>query len=114
MSKRSLQFLLADMLDCLDKTVLVIEGLTYDSFLKDIKAFHACLSLVAIMGEAAAQAIRHQPNLPDTLPWHHIRGMRNRLVHEYFDVDSATLWMVVSEEFPKLRAPLIALQASLQ
>lgn len=32
-----------------------------------------------------------------------VRGMRNYIVHEYFQIDSAVVWDVVSSELPTLR-----------
>ena len=75
-------------------------------FCKDVKAFHAAMSLVSIFGEAANQITQIQVGLPDAIPWNQIRGIRNRLVHEYFDIDSQILWLVVSVEIPRLKASL--------
>jgi len=42
---------------------------------------------------------------PD-VEWHKLRGMRNRLIHEYFDIDSHILWQVATVDIVALRAPL--------
>jgi len=34
--------------------------------------------------------------------WKAIIGMRNRLVHAYFDIDRDILWKTVTEEIPDL------------
>lgn len=36
------------------------------------------------------------------LPWAQITGMRNRLVHAYFDVDRDILWDTVQLALPRL------------
>ncbi len=41
--------------------------------------------------------------LPE-VPWSQIVGMRNRLVHAYFDVDLTILWETVAEALPDLLA----------
>jgi uncharacterized protein with HEPN domain len=47
---------------------------------------------IEIIGEAAAQvSTEGRAELPQ-LPWAAIVGMRNRLVHAYFDVDRDVLW----------------------
>jgi len=55
-----------------------------------------------ILGEAASKIsadIREQyPNLP----WREMIGMRNRLIHAYFDVDHQAVWRVVKEHLPSL------------
>ncbi len=35
-------------------------------------------------------------------------GLRNRIVHEYFDVDLEIVWEIVVSEFPQLRDQLRA------
>lgn len=63
---------------------------------------------VEIMGDAAAQVtIEGRAQLPG-LPWAQMVGMRNRLLHAYFDVDLAILWDTVELALPDLRARLHA------
>lgn len=63
---------------------------------------------VEIVGEAAAQVTAEgRAELP-AVPWSQIVGMRNRLVHAYFDVDTAILWDTVELALPDLRIQLLA------
>jgi len=36
------------------------------------------------------------------IPWKQMRGMRNKLIHEYFGVDKAILWQAATDEIPPL------------
>jgi len=64
-----------------------------------------CLSLVhllEIIGEAATGIspdfhLKH----PD-VPWKKMTGMRNRLIHAYFDVNLDVVWQTVTEDLPGL------------
>ena len=38
------------------------------------------------------------------IPWRNIAGFRNRLVHDYFNIDLAIVWAIVSEDLPRLKA----------
>ncbi|NEV64391.1 HepT-like ribonuclease domain-containing protein [Thiorhodococcus minor] len=70
-----------------------------------------CLALtraVEIVGEAAAQVTdAGRAELAD-VPWAQIVGMRNRLVHAYFDIDRTILWDTVRLALPPLIAQLKA------
>jgi uncharacterized protein with HEPN domain len=65
-----------------------------------------CLSLVHLLetiGEAAkgvSPEYRHEH--PD-LPWKKIAGMRDRLVHGYFEVNLDIVWRTVTEDLPPIR-----------
>jgi len=62
----------------------------------------ALVRAVEIAGEAANQVTADtRAQLPD-LPWSSIIGMRNRLVHAYFDINRDILWTTVTEAAPKL------------
>ena len=53
-----------------------------------------------------AEAARRIPEATkQTLPniaWREINGMRNRLVHEYDDVNLSIIWDVIQSEIPAL------------
>ncbi len=76
---------------------------TRETFGADPKTLKAVLYDLLVIGEAANR-------LPDTvtgrhpeIPWHRIRGMRNRLVHAYRDVDPDIVWFAVTEHLDPLR-----------
>lgn len=61
---------------------------------------------VEITGEAASKVSdAGRAELP-LLPWQQIVGMRNRLVHAYFDINRNILWDTVSLALPPLLAQL--------
>jgi uncharacterized protein with HEPN domain len=67
------------------------------------------LSLVReleIIGEAASNVSRETRSLSTGIPWQDITGMRNRLIHAYFDVDLDTVWSTVTKDLPVLKAEL--------
>ena len=56
-----------------------------------------------ILGEAV-NVLRPdlQQDYPE-IPWASIVGMRNVLVHQYFEIDTDIVWAVVENELPKLK-----------
>ena len=60
------------------------------------------VKLIEIVGEAAAQVSESgRAQLPD-IPWAKIVGMRNRLVHAYWDINLDIVWKTACEEMPDL------------
>lgn len=64
-----------------------------------------CLALtraVEIVGEAAAQVSPTGRAEMPGVPWQQVVGMRNRLVHAYFDINLDILWDTVELALPPL------------
>jgi len=62
------------------------------------------IKCLEIVGEAAVRVSGDLQQRCPEIPWSHIIGMRNRLVHAYFDVDYEQVWKALTEDLP----PLIA------
>ena len=50
-----------------------------------------------ILGEAASQITPTTRAKFPNLPWKEMIGLRNRLIHAYFDVNHQTIWLVIKE-----------------
>jgi uncharacterized protein with HEPN domain len=60
----------------------------------------ALVRLVEIIGEAASKITpEFRGKYPD-IPWSEIVGMRNRLIHAYFEIDLDQVWSTITEEIP--------------
>jgi uncharacterized protein with HEPN domain len=64
---------------------------------------------VEVIGEAASRVSPETRALAADIPWKAVIGMRNRLIHAYFDVDADILWQAATVEVPALLAQLQAL-----
>jgi len=62
--------------------------------------------LIEIVGEAATRVSEPARRRLPEMPWERIVGMRNRLVHAYFDVNLDIVWKTVREDLPALIALL--------
>jgi hypothetical protein len=60
---------------------------------------------VRLREAAARMSDATRANAPD-IPWSAMVGMRNRLVHAYFDVDTDLVWKTTQAEPPALKARL--------
>ncbi len=66
----------------------------------------AVIRNIAIIGEAANHLSPGLIAASASIPWRRIVGMRNLLIHGYFDVDLDIVWRVVSIELPQLEKKL--------
>ena len=58
--------------------------------------------LVQVIGEAASRIGPETTAAHPHVPWRVLAGMRNRVVHEYFEVDLDILWAAAAGEVPEL------------
>ena len=70
------------------------------------------LKCIEIIGEAAARVGQQTKDEYPSIPWLDIIGMRNRLVHVYFDIDLDLVWDTVTIDLPLLITELEKILAS--
>jgi uncharacterized protein with HEPN domain len=98
---RDVEWLL-DILEASKRAVMFVTGKTEEEFHEDIECQYAVTRTIEIIGEAARRISDHTRNLHPELPWRDMISMRNRLIHEYDDVDLALVWETVSDDLPHL------------
>ena len=83
-----------------------IEGLEAKDFLEDKKTITACAFTVSQIGELVKEVTIETVNKYKYIPWNSIKGMRNRIVHDYENVDLSVLWGTIKESLPDLKEKL--------
>ena len=76
-------------------------GLTFPQFEQSQLHQNAILKAIEIIGEAARISEETKQAHPG-IPWPEIIGMRNRLVHAYFEVDLKRVWKTAQQDIPRL------------
>ncbi len=66
----------------------------------------ALVKCIEITGEAASKISPEMRTAHPEVPWIDIIGMRNRLIHVYFDIDVNRVWDTLMEDLPPLIARL--------
>ena len=78
--------------------------MTREMFLADRKTQDAVVRSIEVIGEATKNLSRKLRTANPDVPWRDIAGMRDRIIHRYFDVNLAMVWSVVETDVPNLRA----------
>ncbi len=73
---------------------------------RDRQLVLALVKDIEIVGEAATGVTEPTRWELRQIPWERIVGMRNRLVHAYFDINLDVVWSTVQEDLPGLIAQL--------
>lgn len=99
--QRDLQFLL-DMLQSAELILTYTAQCSQDEFMANVQLQDAVIRRLLIIAEAARRVSDASRQALPNISWQEINGMRNRLVHEYDDVNLNIVWNVVQVEIPPL------------
>ncbi|WP_231621370.1 HepT-like ribonuclease domain-containing protein [Synechococcus elongatus] len=80
-----------------------------EDFTTNLQLQDAVIRRLLIIAETAKRISEQARQSLPTIPWQEINGMRNRLVHEYDDINLSIVWNVVETELPVLIQELKAL-----
>ncbi|MCP9841973.1 DUF86 domain-containing protein [Synechococcus sp. J7-Johnson] len=69
-------------------------------FCADTRTVDAVVRNLEIIGEASASIPDDQKLLRPEIDWRAIKGLRNRIVHEYFGLSLSVIWAVVQQDLP--------------
>ena len=87
----------------IDKIKLYIAGLDRTTFLADTKVIEACVFNLLQMGELAGRLNEGFTNAHTDIPWFKIRGLRNKIAHDYEGVRLEIIWDIVKDDLSVLR-----------
>lgn len=100
--KKDTSVFLNHILDSIEWIEKDIAGLSRKEFFENVPIQDAVFRRLEIIGEATRNLnIDFRQNYPD-VPWKKIAGMRDKLIHDYFDVDLELVWEVVKKDMPEL------------
>jgi uncharacterized protein with HEPN domain len=103
---------LGHILDAIDRATGYLRGMEFAGFEGDTRTQDAVIRSIEIIGEAANKTRVADPDFAARhthVPWDLMYGMRNRIVHDYFDVDLQVVWQTVHRDLPILRQKIDAL-----
>src|SRR6056297_2106222 len=102
MSKRDNALLIRDMIESAQKIMSYTKDMTFDSFENDGKTVDAVIRNFEIIEEAANRLTEAYKAENPEIEWDHLRGFRNRIVHEYFGIDLEIVWQIIEDDLSSL------------
>ncbi len=61
---------------------------------------------VMVIGEASKKLPEDLKTTYSDIPWKNISGTRDKLVHDYFDIDTDIVWNIITHELPELKGAI--------
>ncbi|GHU05988.1 antitoxin [Alphaproteobacteria bacterium] len=93
----------------MDKIAAYVGDADQAAFLADTKLIEACVFNMLQMGELAGRLDENFRKARPDIPWQKIRGLRNKIAHDYEGVRLDIIWDIVKNDLGRLRGQLAAL-----
>ena len=93
---------LEDIVKYAQNVNIIISGISYEEFTKDIRIYYSVMKNIEVIGEAANMLTRHFRETHTELPWRQIVSMRNVLVHGYAQISDEDLWQTATNDIHPL------------
>ena len=97
---------LEDILESADKAMTFTTGMSYEDFAEDDKTVFAVIRALEVIGEATKRLPDDLRTRHPQIPWHSMAGMRDKLIHDYVNVDRQIVWHTVQDELPRVQRQL--------
>jgi uncharacterized protein with HEPN domain len=97
------QVYLEHILEAISKIENFVNGLTKYDFEHTVLIQDAVIRNFEIIGEATKRISKQFTQSHPEIPWQDMAGMRDKLIHDYLDVDLDVVWKTVEVDIPLLR-----------
>lgn len=94
------------ILEAIEQIETYIFGVSYEHFLQERLLQDGVVRQLEIIGEASRNLSTEFREQHSEIPWGQIIGMRNRMIHAYFDLNLSIVWEVVQYDLPHLKKEL--------
>lgn len=112
--KKSPKPFVQHIIDAADTSTRLLHGFDYQRFIQDERTQLAIVKLIENIGEACKHLITDYEKTYSHIPWRAIKAMRNRLVHEYWEIDYPTVWKTATKRVPELKHLLLPILQNLE
>ena len=103
---RNYDLYLQDIVEAADRIASYVEGATRGAFEADQMRIDAVIRNLGIIGEAIKKIPDSIRERYPSVAWHNIVGLRNRVIHVYFNVDMDIIWDAVQSKLPMLKTQI--------
>jgi uncharacterized protein with HEPN domain len=100
---RDYRVFLQDALNAIDNVSEFIGTQAIEEFKADKRTVHAVVRNLEVLGEAVKGVPPDVRSLHPEVPWQRIAGLRDILIHHYFEIDIDIVWDIVQNKLPELK-----------
>ena len=97
------QVYLEHILEAIGKIENYTEKITRYDFEANVMVQDAVIRNIEIIGEATKKISKSFTQVHQGIPWSEMAGMRDKLIHDYLDVDIEVVWKTIEVDLPLLK-----------
>jgi uncharacterized protein with HEPN domain len=101
--KRDDTVYLRHILDAISLIQEYTKGMSEHGFISNSMAHDAVVRQIEIIGEAARNVSDEFQEQHSDLPWDKMTGIRNKIIHEYFNINYSIVWDTIQDDLPLLK-----------
>lgn len=99
------------IINYIDIVLKYTNNISYDEFEMNSMMVEACVFNLSQIGELVNRLdMEYLTKYPD-VPWFKMRGLRNRIVHDYEGINLILIWEIIDMDIKSLRETLLKLNA---
>jgi len=111
---RDPQITIQEIILATENCISFVEGMDFETFLKDLKTLSAVQHQILIIGEAVKRLPVEITQKHPQIPWKNIAGTRDVLIHCYEEADFQIIWNITTIQLPQLLGQFKLILNSLQ
>jgi uncharacterized protein with HEPN domain len=97
---------LGDVLDAIKRIEDYLRGVSKDVFFKNLMMQDAVMHQIEIIGEASNNVSDEFQDQYLELPWMQMRAIRNKIVHDYRELNLDVIWDTAKNDLPALKTQI--------
>lgn len=94
------------MIEYIERAELYTRGMTFKEFSEDIKTIDATVLVISQIGELVKNFDKDFQQKYTTIKWHILKGVRNRIVHDYEGINLKVVWFIITNDLQPLKNDL--------
>ena len=95
--------------DSIEKIEHYTNNIEYREFKSNSMASDAVIRQIQIIGDASKNISEPLKEKYPVIPWKGMAGMRDKIVHNYFNVNIREVWRVAKKDIPILKKSIISI-----
>lgn len=101
------------IMEAIENIERYVDGMDEAAFLKDDKTHYAVIKMFEIIGEATGHFEDNFKGQFQDIDWQKIKDFRNKLVHDYWEIDFEYVWKVTKKNIPQLKEALLPIYSQI-